>query len=288
VLNFNSPVEIRKTLERLGIRLQKRWGQNFLVNQGARKNIVSLLAAGARDTVWEIGPGLGTLTVLLLPQVHSLVGFEIDRGLVRHLNEIFAGYDNFRIIPGDVLKSWKPCYVEQGTPDRIIGNLPYSCASALIGALAEERVQTARMVFTVQRELAQRMTARPGSKNYSSFTVLCQLVYRIAEEAQLKPGSFFPAPEVYSSVIVLTPDPQSLTIPRWRSVLRVLRLLFRSRRKTMRNNLLAAGFSGPAGLQRLTNVFGELGIDPGLRSERLTPPQLLQLCQRLAVELEEL
>jgi 16S rRNA (adenine1518-N6/adenine1519-N6)-dimethyltransferase len=288
MLNYNSPVEIRRVVEELGLRLQKRWGQNFLVNQGARRRIVSFVEAASGDTVWEIGPGLGTLTVLLLPQVRQLVVFEIDRGLIRYLEDTFATHSNFHLIGGDVMKTWQACYMEHGCPDRIVGNLPYSSASALIGALAEARLQAGRLVFTVQRELAQRMTAKPGSKNYSSFSVLCQIAYQISERMQLKPGSFYPAPGVDSSVVVLEPIPGALDVGNWRDVLRCLRLLFRSRRKTLRNNLAAGGFSGPVHSKRLDRLLGELGIDPGLRSERLTPQQLLQLSRGLAAESEDL
>jgi 16S rRNA (adenine1518-N6/adenine1519-N6)-dimethyltransferase len=288
MLNYNSPAEIRRTLDALGVRLQKRWGQNFLVNQGARRAIVSLLEPERGDTVWEIGPGLGTLTALLLPHVRLLLAFEIDRGLIRYLQESFADRGNFRLVGGDALKTWRTCYEEQGAPDKIVGNLPYGSASALIGSLAENRVASGRLVFTVQRELAERMTAAPGTKSYSSFSVLCQLAYRISRRMQLKPGSFFPAPEVHSTVLLLEPNAEVLEVPHWDAFLRCLRLLFRSRRKTMRNNLLAAGSASADRVKKMDGIFEELGIDPRTRGERLAPPELLRLSQRLAPLLQDL
>ena len=288
MLNYNSPSEIRRTVEQLGLRLQKRWGQNFLVNQGARRQIVSMVEPGAQDTIWEIGPGLGTLTVLLLPQVRSLLAFEIDRGLIRYLEETFADRDNFQLITGDVLKTWRSHYSQTEPPDKIVGNLPYSSASALIGDLAENRVCARRLVFTVQRELAQRMSAAPGNKNYSSFSVLCQVVYRISQRMQLKPGSFYPQPEVHSTVVLLEPNPEVSRIPQWPFFLRCLRTLFRSRRKTMRNNLLAGGLIPPLRMEQLDRLFEELGIDPAVRSERLSPQELLLFCRRVQTELEDL
>jgi 16S rRNA (adenine1518-N6/adenine1519-N6)-dimethyltransferase len=288
VLNYGSPREIRRVLERLGLRLHKRWGQNFLINRGARLRIVSLVEPEPGDTVWEIGAGLGTLTVLLLPHVRCLVAFEIDRGLIRHLQESFKARENFRLVAGDALKTWKSCYAEQGAPDKIVGNLPYGSASALIGALAEHRVLAGRLVFTVQRELAERMTAQPGSKNYSSFSVLCQTVYGISQRMQLKPGSFFPAPEVQSSVVVLEPNREVQHVSEWGFFLRCLRMLFRSRRKTMRNNLLAGGIAGPEQVRRLDRIFEELRIDPRVRAERLSPQELLRFSQRLNLELQDL
>ena len=288
MLNYNSPSDIRRTVEQLGLRLQKRWGQNFLVNQGARRQIVSLVEPGAGQTIWEIGPGLGTLTVLLLPEVRSLLVFEIDRGLIRYLNEAFSDLENFHLVEGDVLKTWRSHYCETNPPDRIVGNLPYSSASALIAALAESRVAAGRLVFTVQRELAQRMSATPGNKNYSSFSVLCQIVYRVSQRLQLKPGSFYPQPEVHSTVVVLEPNPEASQIPNWGFFLRCLRTLFRSRRKTVKNNLLAGGLIPSYRVHELDVLFEELGVDPGIRSERLSPPELLRFSQRLYGELQDL
>ncbi len=288
MLNYNSPTEIRRVLEQLGVRLQKRWGQSFLVNRGAREVIVSLVDPEAEDNVWEIGPGLGTLTALLLPKVRSVAAFEIDRGLVTYLRENFGNWNNFALVTGDVLKTWRSYLREHGTPNKIVGNLPYSCASALIAALAENRVLAEKLVFTVQRELAERMSAQPGNKNYSSFSVLCQTVYRISERMQLKPGSFFPAPEVYSTVVVLEPKREVEDVPDWSFFLVCLRMLFQSRRKTMRNNLLAGGIASRDRADRLDEIFEKLGIDPGLRSERLSPEALMELTQHLAAELQDL
>jgi 16S rRNA (adenine1518-N6/adenine1519-N6)-dimethyltransferase len=288
VLNYNSPSDIRRAVNQLGLRLQKRWGQNFLINQGARRKIVSLVEPGADQTIWEIGPGLGTLTVLLLPEVRSLLVFEIDRGLIRYLNEVFSCRENFNLVEGDVLKTWKSHYSETNPPDKIVGNLPYGSASALIGALAEKRVHVGRLVFTVQRELAQRMSAAPGNKNYSSFSVLCQVVYHISQQLQLKPRSFYPPPEVHSTVVVLEPNLAVPQIPNWGFFLRCLRTVFRSRRKTMRNNLLAGGLVPSARAHLLDGLFEEFGIDPGIRSERLSPETLLRFSQRLGEKLENL
>ena len=288
MLNYNSPIEIRRVVEQLGLRLQKRWGQNFLVNQGARRQIVALVQPDAGETIWEIGPGLGTLTVLLLPEVRSLLAFEIDRGLIRYLTEAFSERKNFQLVEGDVLKTWRSCYSQADPPDKIVGNLPYSSASALLETLAENRVCAKRLVFMVQRELAQRMNSAPGNKSYSSFSVLCQIVYRISQRMQLKPGSFYPPPEVHSSVVVLQPNPEVSQIPHWRFFLRFLRTVFRSRRKTMRNNLLAGGFFTSDRVGHLDRIFQDLGIDLGIRSERLCPQELLRFSQRLLTELAEI
>ena len=118
--------------------------------------------------------------------------------------------------------------------------------------------------------------------------MLCQTVYRISERMQLKPGSFFPAPEVYSTVVVLEPNREVEDVPDWSFFLACLRMLFQSRRKTMRNNLLAGGIASRDRADRLDGIFQKLGIDPGLRSERLSPEALMELTQHLAAELQDL
>ncbi len=288
MLNYDSPTSVRRALEKLGIRLQKRWGQNFLINKGARQRIVSLIDPKPEETVWEVGPGLGSLTELLLPQVARLLAFEIDRGLIRFLEENFQKEKNFVLVQGDVLKTWRSQIKEHGLPAKIAGNLPYSSASALIADLAEERILVERLVFTVQRELAKRMTARPGSKNYSSFSVLCQSVYKIEECMVLKPNSFLPAPEVFSTVVVMSPKKEVRRIDDWGFFLRLLRILFRSRRKMIRNNLLAGGLTSRENAGRLLEAVKDMGIDPKLRSERLSPPELLRFSQSLAAFLKNL
>lgn len=282
-MNYDSPVEIRAELERLGVRLKKRWGQNFLINRGARDRIVSLLDPQPADTVWEIGAGLGGLTAELLPRVRLLLAFEVDRGLLRFLETAFGTHAGFIVVPGDVLASWKPALKQHGAPDRIVGNLPYRAASAILGSFAEQGLMAQRMVFTVQRELAERMCAPAGSKSYSSFSLLCQHQYKIRERMQLKPGSFYPAPEVASTVVELAPRPEARAqAPEERLFfLRLARALFQSRRKTLWNNLLAWGPSKAVPAPRLREALEAEGIDPRARSERLELEAMERLARRL-------
>jgi len=281
-MNYDSPLEIRGTLARLGLSLHKRWGQNFLVNPQARQRIVELLGPDPEDTVWEVGPGLGCLTVLLLPKVRTLVAFEVDWGLVRFLESELVPQGGLVLVQGDVIKTWKGELDRRGAPQRVVGNLPYASASALIGDLAEANLRPPRMVFTVQRELAQRMTASPGSKAYSSFSVLTQVTYRVEACMELKAGSFYPPPEVSSSVVRLTPQLE-VPQPSERSVfLRLVRVLFRSRRKTLWNNLLTGGFTAEGQEALLRDVLDAEGIDPRLRGEALEPGEFVRLADRLA------
>jgi 16S rRNA (adenine1518-N6/adenine1519-N6)-dimethyltransferase len=164
----------------------------------------------------------------------------------------------------------------------VVGNLPYSAAAALIGSFAERGFAPGRMVFTLQREVAERMSARPGSKSYSSFSVLCQHVYRVRERFTVRPGSFYPAPQVTSTVVELEPRDQADSPPITALFQRLVRAAFRSRRKTLWNNLQAwsSGFTE----ERLAAALEAEGIDPGCRAEQLGPERLAALARRLASE----
>jgi 16S rRNA (adenine1518-N6/adenine1519-N6)-dimethyltransferase len=289
-VNYDSPAQIRAELERLGVRLKKRWGQNFLINRAARERIVGLLDPQPADTVWEIGAGLGSLTAALLGRVRMLVAFEVDHGLLRFLEQAFAGHAGFTLVPGDALRSWKPLLARLGPPDRVTGNLPYRAASAILGSFAEEGLAPARMVFTVQRELAERMCARPGAKSYSSFSLLCQQAYAIKARMELKPGSFYPAPEVVSTVVELTPRGESSPQPPGERAffLRLARALFRSRRKTLWNNLLAWEAARMTPESRLREALEAEGIDPRGRAEALSLETLERLARQLRPLLQDL
>jgi 16S rRNA (adenine1518-N6/adenine1519-N6)-dimethyltransferase len=280
-LNYDSTKEIKSLLESLGIRLKKRWGQNFLINRGVRQKIISLLDPQLNDLIWEIGPGLGSLTNDLLILAGKLLCFELDRGLIAYLQNTFAGHENFILIPGDVLKTWKNTADKYGIPDRVVGNLPYSSASAIIAALAENNCLPPRMIFTVQKELARRMTAPVGNKNYSSFSILCQFAFSMRNHGDIKPGSFFPIPEVTSTIVELHPR-KDLSAPRDRALfLALLKSLFVSRRKTIRNNLLSGWAATRYREDLLLKALKISDIDPGIRGEELPVEAFIKLADNI-------
>ena len=136
-MNHDSPAEIRAELERRGLTLKKRWGQNFLINRGARDSMVGWLSPMPADRVWEIGPGLGAMTELLLKKSQACVVFEIDRGLCRYLEEAYGGTAGFTLVPGDFVKTWQGALQAHGSPDLLLGNLPYRSASLMIAAVIQ-------------------------------------------------------------------------------------------------------------------------------------------------------
>jgi 16S rRNA (adenine1518-N6/adenine1519-N6)-dimethyltransferase len=276
--DYNSPAKLRELLDAQGLAMRKRFGQNFLVNPAARERIACALGISPGATVWEIGAGLGSLTRALLDQDALVTAFEIDRGFVSLLENFFEPEQKagrFSLIAGDVLKTWRPALAEQGTPERFCGNLPYIIAAALIGDTIEAGIRFGRCVFTVQKEVAARMAAKPGTGEYSAFSALCQWAYRVTALFDLAPGNFWPRPEVTSTVVLLEAGPD---FPGCRDPARFVRLLrasFASRRKTLKNNL--SGFFG--GPERLESLFRNAGVNPGERAENLGVAEFLRLCE---------
>lgn len=274
-LNHDSAAQIRAVLERCGIGLKRRWGQNFLVNRPARERLLSLLDAHPGSLVWEIGPGLGAMTGPLLARGLRVVAFEIDHGLARLLSESLAGSRDFMLVEGDFVRTWRGALDRHGRPDSVLGNLPYRSASLMIADIVTGELRPKRCVFTVQRELAERLTASPGTRSYSSFTVLCRSCFRIVARGDLQPGSFWPPPEVVSSVVELTPLADAPSGAELRMLSRVTRALFAARRKTIRNNAVAAFGAGVlAALERQ-------GIDASGRAEDLEPRAYVGLARAL-------
>jgi 16S rRNA (adenine1518-N6/adenine1519-N6)-dimethyltransferase len=271
-MNFDSPAEIRALLAERGLALKKRWGQNFLVNRGARQRLVQILAPLPHETAWEIGPGLGAMTELLARSAARVIAFEVDRGLCRFLQETLVNLPSFTLVPGDFLDTWKGTLQHQGTPDRILGNLPYSSASLMIADIIEAGLRPIRMVFTVQRELADRMSSPPGQKSYSSFSVLCQSCFNVVDRGDLQPGSFYPVPDVVSSIVEMTAVDGAPSGEELKSLSALARSLFSSRRKTIRNNVKD---------EAVREALEREGIDLGFRAEQLPPSAFVRLARRL-------
>ena len=198
--NYDSPGSLRAFLKEQDLGLTKRFGQNFLINPGVREKLLSLLNPQQGEVIWEIGPGLGAMTHMLLPRSGKLTGFEIDRGFCRLLPDIFGADPRWNLVEGDFLKTWKSYWKNNETPNGLLGNLPYNRGASMILNILEEGCLPDRMVFTVQREVARRMAAS-GGKNYSSFSLLCQYQYDVKCLGDIHGGSFYPPPRVVSSMV---------------------------------------------------------------------------------------
>ena len=276
-MNYDSQKEIINVLAERGLRPTKKFGQNFMISRAAREKVLSFIDIKEGDSVWEIGGGLGAMTSMALEKVGRnghLTVFEIDRGYIDFLTEQFGSHPGFQIIAGDMVKTWRSAVESSGRPDAIFGNLPYNSASAMITQLIEGDGLAPHMVFTVQKEMGLRITAKPGSDDYSSFSVLCQLACDVAYQGDLKSGSFYPVPDVISGIVTFTPKPgfQEYATPQ---VLRAIRDMFASRRKTLLNNLRTYG------IDKVQSACQNLGIDVSTRAETLAPAQIAELANSL-------
>lgn len=235
-INYNSASSLRAFLDSEGLGMRKKFGQNFLINPAARQALFAALGAKSGDTVWEIGPGLGAMTALLLENGLTVKAFEIDSGFIRILKKIFAQEKNFSLVEGDVMKTWSALEPRAtGAADFLLGNLPYNVAASLLADFIEKGRFFKRMVVTVQKEVALRMTASAGSADYSSFSVLCASAYKVKPLMTIRPSSFHPQPNVDSMGVLLEAKLPAEPYPK--VFYQLIRALFASRRKTVKNNL---------------------------------------------------
>ena len=275
--DYNSPADLKKILDDNGFSMQKKFGQNFLINGAARTKLIDALEVKEGTTVWEVGPGLGAMTNELLERGTNLTAFEIDRGFISLISQFFKDYSDkecFRIIEGDVIKNWYG-QTNGGTviPERFFGNLPYNIAATIIADTIEKGIRFDRCVFTVQKEVAVRMAAKPGDEDYSSLSVLCNWAYDVKNLMDLAGASFWPKPNVDSRAVVFTKKEDFPRCKNQKLFIKMQRALFSSRRKTVRNNL--QGFLNSS--EKTIKYLEEAGINPMLRAEVLPIEQMLKL-----------
>lgn len=280
---YDSPVALKAFLDSKGMAMQKKFGQNFLVNGHARNRLIDSLEVKEGTTVWEVGPGLGAMTANIIDRGCFLTAFEIDRGFAAVLKDIFPEDGHFRLVEGDVLKTWKKEMESNGIPERFFGNLPYNVAAAIVADMISAGVRFEKAVVTVQKEVAQRMAAKPGTADYSSFSVLCQWAYDVTPIMDLAGGCFWPRPNVDSRAVKMVkkdnfPNCKDATL-----FMKILRMLFLQRRKTVKNNLSQL----PGGTAQAERVLKEAGIDPSIRAERLTLEEMLHLADVIYFDQEK-
>ena len=274
--DYNSPQELKAVLDSKGFSMQKKFGQNFLINAAARTKLIDALDVGKGTVVWEVGPGLGAMTSEILERGADLTCFEIDRGFASLIKDFFmeqASENRFHLVEGDVLKTWKNHLASSKLPDRFFGNLPYNIAATIIADTIENNVRFEKCVFTVQKEVALRMCAKPGSDDFSSFSVLCQWAYDVKPLMDLGGANFWPKPNVDSRAVVFTKKEDFQKCNNPSLFIKMQRALFSSRRKNVRNNLTAFLSNNDLCLQALEKA----GIDPQKRAEVLELPQMLLL-----------
>jgi 16S rRNA (adenine1518-N6/adenine1519-N6)-dimethyltransferase len=268
---------VRKTLARYDIRPRKRLGQSFLEDMNMVRRISALAEPAMDDTVVEIGAGLGLLTAELAKKAGRVIALEIDPRLILVLKDRFAEHDKVEIIHEDVL-NYDFSSACPGKRIKVVGNIPYHISTPILFRLLEFRGVIASMVLMFQKELADRITAHPGNKDYGILSVIFARHALAVREMTIPPTCFYPVPGVVSSVlrIIMCGDPEMPEEESW--FVTTVRSSFSQRRKTLRNNLRAAGLADDV----LDRVLVKTGIDGVRRAETLTLVEFSLLAAELA------
>jgi len=272
------PSVIDSVLSAYGISLKKRFGQNFLINRRIAEFIIGLINPDSSDRVVEIGPGLGALTIPLARRVKEIVAIEIDRGLYRILKAILneLKIHNVNLINRDFFK------LDEGEKDlinnceKLISNFPYSSGQRIIVEILENYKNIRCITGTLQKEVAERFCAGPGSKNYGFISVWVQFLSHVKiQKKELKPGNFYPAPDVKSSIVSLTPVKRNYNNYAWFKDF--LRCAFKNRRKSLINNIVTCFKIKEIKRELLENFIKERFRDLKVRAENLRLEDFLSL-----------
>ena len=267
-------------LKAFGLRMSKKLGQNFLIDARIVQGIVEAAEIEPGDRVLEIGPGIGTLTQGLAEAGADVTAVELDKKLPTVLKETLKAYDNVRIVPGDILKVNIPEIMGEA-PFKVAANLPYYITTPILMTLLERRLPITHMVTMVQKEVAERMTATPGSRIYGALSVAVQYYTEPEIVLDVPPRSFIPAPEVMSVVVScrVRKEP-AVAVQDEKLFFRVVKAAFGQRRKTLMNALKGGGFSKEA----VRDALEQSGIDPTRRGETLTLEEFGRLADAFAAE----
>lgn len=275
-MSFTSP---KILLRRLGLRPRKAWGQHFLLYPHQARRIVAALALSGRETVVEIGPGLGALTVFLAREAGKVVALERDPALARFLREeLFPHHPQVEIICQDALGyDFLESSRNAGQPLAVTGNLPYQITSPLLFKLTAAKAALSRAVLMVQQEVGDRVAAPPGVKDYGVLSVLIQYHFSLARLFSLAPANFHPPPQVDSVVLRLLPRDAAPPAQDEALLGRVVKAAFAHRRKTLNNTLVNRAPEFGTTPEAMRRLLLTLQIDPGLRGETLAVDQFVAL-----------
>ncbi|TYZ24170.1 16S rRNA (adenine(1518)-N(6)/adenine(1519)-N(6))-dimethyltransferase RsmA [Selenomonas ruminis] len=260
-------------LKAFGLRMSKKLGQNFLIDASIVQGIVDAAEIQLGERVLEIGPGIGTLTQGLAEAGAEVTAVELDKKLPAVLAETLKAYDNVTIVPGDILKVNIPEIMGEG-PFKVAANLPYYITTPILMALLERHLPITRMVTMVQKEVAERMIAKPGSRTYGALSVAVQYYTEPEIVLDVPPRSFIPAPEVDSVVIACkVRETPAVDVMDEKMFFRVVKAAFGQRRKTLSNALKGGGFPK----EQVRDAMEAAGIEMTRRGETLSLEEFAKL-----------
>jgi len=295
---------LKALLKERGLRPRKHLGQNFLVDQNLLRVIVEKAAVGDRDIILEVGSGTGLLTKHLAERARRVLAVEIDPRLYSLTMELLQGYTNVHFLNKDVLKTKTTIDPEieaviihwlkeeecrgirlrrtRAPTIKVVSNLPYSISTPFIIAILTGRLPVECMVLTLQRDIVDRLLARPGTKEYGVLSVIAQLFSDVELLRQLPPEVFWPVPQVESAIVRMTVRRERALewIPDLSLFNRLVRCIFQSRRKTLINSLLKLGLPSLS-KEAAMDVLKGLGLEPRIRGEALDPEGFTALLKEI-------
>ncbi len=283
-MNLCNPTELKALLNRHGFNFSKTLGQNFLIDKNVLNKIVSASELNENSCVLEIGPGAGTLTRRLAETGARCTAVEIDKALLPILGETLAGFDNFNLINSDILKvDLKKLIKDEfdNKPFHVIANLPYYITTPIIMQILESRLSVVSMTLMVQKEVADRMCATCGSKEYGALSVAVQYYTIPTVICRAEPHCFIPQPKVASSVVHLkvsaTP---TVTVSDEKKFFAIVKSSFGQRRKTLLNALSKSPYFS-ANKDSVRSALIQMGVDENIRGEKLSISQFAKLSELL-------
>ncbi|MGN0205377.1 MAG: 16S rRNA (adenine(1518)-N(6)/adenine(1519)-N(6))-dimethyltransferase RsmA [Coprococcus sp.] len=282
---LSNPQKTIEIIKKYEFCFQKKFGQNFLIDGHVLDKIIAGAGVTKNDMVLEIGPGIGTMTQYLAEAAESVTAVEIDRNLMPILEETLADYDNVSVIHADVLSLDLNRLVREkngGRPIKVVANLPYYITTPIIMALFEQHVPIANITVMVQKEVAARMKAGPGTKDYGALSLAVQYYAEPYIVANVPCNCFMPRPNVDSAVIRLTKyDTPPVAVKDETLMFKIIRASFNQRRKTLVNGLNNSpelSFTK----EQIAEAIAKAGLPPSIRGEALTLEQFAELTDRLA------
>lgn len=281
---LSNPQVTIETIKKYDFVFQKKFGQNFLIDSHVLNKIITAAGVTKEDVVLEIGPGFGTMTQYLAEAAREVIAVEIDKALMPVLQETLKDYDNITLINEDILKVDIAALVKEknaGKPIKVVANLPYYITTPIIMSLFESHVPLENITVMVQKEVAARMQAGPGTKDYGALSLAVQFYAEPYIVANVPPNCFIPRPNVGSAVIRLTKwENPPVSVKDEAFLFSLIRASFNQRRKTLQNSLVNGGIGVTK--EQVVSALEQMELSPTIRGEALTLEQFAVLSDTIS------
>lgn len=283
---LGNPTNTLEVLKKHNFVIQKKYGQNFLIDGHILENIIKSAEINKDDFVIEIGPGIGTLTQYLCESAREVVAIEIDKMLIPVLKDTLSGYDNITVLNQDILKTnLKELIKERNNsgPVKVVANLPYYITTPIIMELFKQEINLTSITVMVQKEVAMRMEAEPGSKDYGALSLAVQYHSEAAIMLNVPPNCFIPRPNVASSVIRLTSyKAPPVEVIDEKLMFQIIRASFNQRRKTLVNGIRNAGIKN-LDKNEIEKILLDLDLGKSVRGEDLSLEEFAKISDKISL-----